>query len=46
MVMNAKDLMIQYGILGNDTNNKVFIDGSAAGFIRSLKYQTHEVVFL
>jgi hypothetical protein len=43
MVMQAKDLMIQYGILSNDNNsNKVFIDGSAAGFIRSLKFQTHE----
>jgi hypothetical protein len=42
MVMHAKDLMAQYGILGNDESNKVFIDGSASGFIRSLKYQTHE----
>jgi hypothetical protein len=41
MVMHAKDLMGQYQILGND-NNKVFIDGSASGFIRSLKYQTNE----
>jgi hypothetical protein len=41
MVQHAKDLMLQYGILENDSN-KVFIDGSQPGFIRSLKYQTNE----
>ena len=41
MVMHARDLMIQYGILGNDYN-KVLCDSSQPGFIRSLKYQTGE----
>jgi hypothetical protein len=41
MVMHAKDLMVQYGILGND-DNKLFIDGSQSGFIRSVKYQINE----
>jgi hypothetical protein len=38
MVQHAKDLMIQYGFLDNDYN-KVWIDSSQPGFIRSLKYQ-------
>jgi hypothetical protein len=40
MVMHAKDLIIKYNLL--DGNNKVFIDGSASGFIRSVKLQTGE----
>jgi hypothetical protein len=38
MVQHAKDLMIRYNILDNE-DNKVFIDASQPGFIRSLKYQ-------
>lgn len=41
MADHAKELMIQYGFLQNngDDSNKVWIDGSQPGFIRSLKYQ-------
>ena len=38
MVCHAKDLMAQYGFLDND-DNKVWIDGSQPGFLRSLKTQ-------
>jgi hypothetical protein len=41
MVMHAKDLMLRYGILGNDSNI-VMVDSSQPGSTRSLKYQKHE----
>jgi hypothetical protein len=40
MVMHAKDLIVKYNLM--DGNNRVFIDGSSSGFIRSVKYQTGE----
>jgi hypothetical protein len=42
MVMHAQDLIIKYNLMGG--NNRVFIDGSSSGFIRSVKLQTGEYV--
>jgi hypothetical protein len=41
MIYHAVELIHRYDLLTN-TSNKVFVDGSAAGFIRSVKYQTGE----
>jgi hypothetical protein len=38
MVQRALELMVRYNLLDNQ-DNKVFIDASQPGFIRSLKYQ-------
>jgi hypothetical protein len=40
MVMHAQDLIIKYNLMYG--NNRVFIDGSSSGFIRSVKLQTGE----
>ena len=38
MVYHAADLISKYNLM--DESNRVFIDGSQSGFIRSVKYQT------